>query len=310
MHRPVSAAAIIAVLSAALAAVSLSPAADASATGRSMASGRTVTTSTPVRFCPADFRRVDPGNSPSRKVHVPSTVSRPVGLKLPSSMALYGVANDHRLSTSGKGSLAYQTLAGPTAFSCSGAGISEDDVSWASFRSKTVPSHSITATFMQGQEAFPALCEYLVAAHRPAAARAWAHTFAAKVSECRKWTNDTPVSGRMRQVTVTANRSGPTVVVIHAPKGAELAGPALTASGKYLPARKTTTPTVSVAIFSFKTTKSYTWPQTLDCSVPSTRPPVCGAAAAAFVDEALQGTYGWSARGAAQAARAVASTIG
>lgn len=309
MHRSVSAAATVAVLTAALAAATLSPAADAASTERSAAVARTVTSSSPVRSCPADFRSILAGTTP-RKVHVPPTVSRPVGLQLPSSMALYGVANDRRLATYGKGALAYQTVAGPTVFACSGTGVSQDDVSWASFRSKTVPSHSVTATFMQGQQAFDALCEYLLAAHRPAAARAWAHTYAGKVRDCRKFTNDTPASARLRQVTVTANRWGPTVIVIHAPKGAELTGPALTAHGQYLPRPRSTTPTVSVAVFSFRSTKSFTWPQTLDCSVPSVRPHVCGAAAAVFVDEALQGSYKWAPRGAARAARRVASAIG
>jgi hypothetical protein len=310
MHRRINPAAAVAVLTVTLAAVASPTAVGAASAERSTPSARAVSRSSPVRFCPADSRHIDGNGTPSRKVHVPPTVSRPVGLRIPDSMALYGVANDRPLATGGNGSLAYQTLAGPTAFACSGVGVSQDDVSWASFRSRTVPSHSITATFLQGQDGFPALCEYLVAAQRPAAARAWAHTFAAKARQCRGWTNDTPGSARLRQVTVTATRSGPTVIVIHAPRGAELTGPALTKRGKFVSGPRTTTPTVSVAIFSFKSTKSFTWPQTLDCSVPAPRPHTCAAAAAAFVDEALQGSYQWAPRGAARAARKVASTIG
>jgi hypothetical protein len=284
--------------------------ADAAPTARPAAEVHTVTSSSPVRSCPADFQHLDRNGRPTRTVHAPSTVSRPVGLRLPDSMALYGVANDRRIASRGGGSLAYQSLAGPTAFACSGIAGSQDDVSWASFRSRTASAHSITATFMQGQEAFPALCEYLLAAHRPAAARAWAHTFAAKAGQCRKWTNDTPVSARIRQVRVTARRFGPTVIVIHAPKGAELSGPAVTSHGNDLSRPRTTTPTVSVALFSYRSTTLFTWPQTLDCSLPSTRPHACAAAAAVFVDEALQGSYNWGPRGAARAARKVASALG
>jgi hypothetical protein len=78
-------------------------------------------------------------------------VSRPVGLRVGRVMALSGVMNNRRRTSSGNVGLAYQTLAGPTGFACSGLGNAQDDVSWASFRSLRGGSHSMTAMFDAGR---------------------------------------------------------------------------------------------------------------------------------------------------------------
>lgn len=288
------------------------PAAGAAAAGRS-ASPEPVSSSTYVGYCSGAFHRLDySGTSakPVKRVHAPASVSRPVGLRLGRRMELYGVMNDRAHTSSGAVALAYQTLAGPTGFSCSGLGISQDDVSWASFRAPRGGPHSITATFNAGQEVFPAMCAYLAGAHRPAAARAWARAYGESLRQCRQWTNDAPLSATLRPVAVTSKRGGPIVVVIDAPVGSQYAGPALNSWGKSLPQPRTTTETVSVAILSYTSNKTFTIPQTLDCSLPAGQRNLCASAVAVFADEALQGSYHWSARGAARAARKIATAIG
>ena len=256
-----------------------------------------------VRRCHDDFASLTPDQKHGKRVHAPSNVTRPTGIAIPAGMGVYGVAND--LGTDG--ALRYQTLAGPTAFVCSGAALSEDDVSWATFRSAKTHSHSLTATFMLGQGAFPAECEYLAAAHRHKAARQAASLYSGKVSQCREETEDTPAGSRIRPIFLTGKRSGPIAIVIHARKGTEYTGPAVTHAGHETRPVKTTTPTISVAVLSWKSKKSYTWPQTMDCSLTASQHKTCAKAGAVFLDQALQGTYGWSASAAARAARKVES---
>jgi hypothetical protein len=266
-----------------------------------------VARSLPVRGCPADFSTLPPV-APAHHAHVPTDVTRPPGYRPTRGVALYGVASDSVRTRGNK--LGYEALAAPTGYACSGVGGWEDDISFATFRSRTNRSHAVTARFNFGQGGFAALCAYLDAAGRVHAARRVAHLFRETLRQCRQQTPDLPKPAHARGVRLSTRHAAPFAVVIRAPAGSETTWGPITRDGTFQRGHRTTTPTVSVAIVKYISLRRFVSPQSLDCSLPSARHSTCVVAARAFVSETMITSFGWNPSAAARAGRSVARTLG
>jgi hypothetical protein len=260
-----------------------------------------------VRRCPADFVTLPPAGA-ARRAKPPRSVPRPPGVRVRRGEALYAVASD--MLRGHKGSrFGYETVLGPSRFSCSGIGAFLDEVSFATLLSPTHPSHVVSASFNMGQGGYDAWCGYLAAGGRRAAARAVARAFGTTIRQCRQATPDLPRRARASGVRLAKGSAAPFAVVIRAPRRSERTGEHVSRTGKQIAGRKTTTPTVSVAIVKYTSASRYVAPQALDCSLPRAQRRTCVSAGQAFASETLLRSFGWSAAKAAAAGRAVAKAL-
>ena len=263
-----------------------------------------------VRGCPADFVTLPPAGA-ARRAKPPRSVPRPPGVRVKRGTALYAVATVMARHRAGR--VGYETLLGPTGLACSGVGGWEDDVSFATLVSPTHPSEVVSARFNFGQGGFSALCGYLAAAGRRAAAREVGHTIGLTVRQCRTTgAPDLPAAAHTRGVRLAGGSSAPFAVVISAPRGSETTWMHVTRHAKIVSGRRTTTPTVSVAVVKYKRSKvlaGFVSPQALDCSLPPAQRGKCVSAAQAFVSETMLRSFGWSAAKSAAAGRKVARAL-
>jgi hypothetical protein len=258
------------------------------------------TTTVKVRRCARDFLMVPPGG-PARRARPPSALSTPPGVHRLRGTAWFAVA-----SNSTPHPIGYEALLAPSRFACSGTGDSEDELSFATWTSTTHRSQAISAHFGLAQGGFTALCGYLAAAHRHAAASSVAREFGTTVAACRRTgALDMPASAHARGVKLRSGMRAPFAVVIRAPAGTESTGLRVARNGAFLRGHKTTTPTLSVAIVVYRGLSAFVSPQTLDCSLPIARRSTCVRAIQAFASETLASSFRWHSRDAARAGRKV-----
>jgi hypothetical protein len=260
-----------------------------------------------VHSCGHDFLTVPPV-APARVAHPPKGLAPPPGVRDGNGLAFWAMAS---ISTSaGPRHVGYEVLAAPTGSACAGLGYYEDDISYATFWSKTDPSRAVTARFGFGQGGFSAICAYLAAAGRTAAAKSLARTFRMTLAQCRKDTADLPASAHARGVRLRAPNSAPFAVIVKAPTGSESTPSRVTASGQFTRGRKTTTPTLSVALVRYTGLRGFVSPQSYDCSLPAAKRSICLRGIRAFVAETLITSFRWSRTAADTAARKVVRAFG
>jgi hypothetical protein len=264
-------------------------------------------TRTAVHACSRDYLTVPPV-APARVARPPAGLAIPPGVKAGTGLSFWAMATDSTYR--GPQHVGYEVIAAPTGFACAGVGYYEDGVSYATFWSKTNPSHAVTARFGFGQGGFAATCAYLAAAGRTAAASALARSFGMTLAQCRQGTPDLPAAAQAHGVRFRSANSAPFAVIVKAPPGSESTWGHLNANGQGTPGRKTTTPTLSVALTRYIGLSGLASPQSYDCSLAAAKRSICLRGIRAFVAETLITSFRWTRAAADQAGRKVVAAFG